>query len=70
MTRTQVLFLGQIFPSVAECARFLNVDRGTLDGWLHGIYGISEPYQWLLNTDLCIYGQEQKIRHSGHKERI
>lgn len=70
LTRTQVLFLGQIFPSVAECARFLNVDRGTLDGWLHGIYGISEPYQWLLNTDLCIYGQEQKIRHSGHKERI
>lgn len=67
--RTQVIFQGRIFPSVAECARFLNIDKGTLDGWLHGIYGISKPYQWLLDTDLCIYGQEQKIRYPKSKER-
>lgn len=59
---TKVLFMGKIYSSITELSIELNIDKGTLGGWLCGRYGISKPYQWLLETDLSIYGQPSKIK--------
>lgn len=58
----QVLYCGVIYESISDCAKVIGVSFNVLSSWLRGEHGLKENYLYLLDTDLCIIGEERKLR--------
>lgn len=63
----KVIYNGVVYPSVAACARVLNVPQTVLLSWLTGKSGLKKENQYLLYTDLSFVGRETKLRKSIHR---
>lgn len=65
--KLKVIYCGIIYKSISECAKVIGVSPDVLTRWLRGENGIKENYAYLLDTDLCIVGEERKLRSANYE---
>lgn len=64
---TKVLYLGVVYSSINDCAKKIGVSSKVLRDWLRGKHGIKDEYSYLLDSDLCILGEEQKLKRANYE---